>query len=142
MIDIENMVLDAVSKAVHDHFPTASICGEYVEVPAAFPCVTIVEDANTTYRKTLDDSIREHHVELNYTVNVYSDLHPGKKTQCKEICDVVDDVIMSLKFTRTMRSHTPNIDRTLYRITMRYTVVVAEPFEDEDGNKVYQMYRE
>lgn len=141
MIDIENMIFDAVSKAVKAKYPIAQVFGEYVESPARFPCVTIVEDSNITYRKTQDETLPEHHATLMYSVNCYSDKAGAKKAQCKEIADIVDRTMQDLKFTRTMAMQTPSVDRTIYRITARYTAVVAAGYTNEDGNTVYQLYR-
>lgn len=141
MIDIENMVFDAVSQAVKAKYPKAAVYGEYVEVPAAFPCVTLVEEDNTTYRKTQAANERELHANVMYTINVYTNTTNGKRKQAKDIASIVDDVMQSLKFTRSMKNQLPNADRSIYRMTMRYSAVVAQGITSTGGNTVYQMYR-
>ena len=117
-----------------------TIYGEYVPAPSGFPSVQIVEDDNYTYRRSQDGQLAEHNANLMYTVNVYTDNITGKKTLAKQIADTVDLTMQGMKFTRTMRSQIPNTDRTIYRITMRYEAVVAEP-QTVGDDTVYQMYR-
>lgn len=140
MIDIENLVINTVKTAVLAAYPSCTVYGVYVEAPSAFPCVSIVEDDNYTYRPTQDESLQEHQATVMYSVNVYSNLAAGAKEQAKAIMAVVDTAMQNMKFTRTVRSQIPNIDRTIYRVVARYTAVVGEP-QTVDGNTVYQMYR-
>ncbi len=141
MIDIENMVFDTISKAVKAEYPNAAVYGEYVDIPAAFPCVTLVEEDNTVYRKTQDEEEREHHATLMYTINIYCNKANGKRAEAKAIAKIVDDAMQSLKFTRTVKNQIPNADRSIYRMILRYTAVVAEGYTSTGGNTVYQMYR-
>ena len=60
MIDIENKVLNDVFAAVRSAFPGTQCYGEYVAVPAAFPCVCIYEASNSTYRRSQDTDLQEH----------------------------------------------------------------------------------
>lgn len=140
MIDIENKVFDTVARELRSEYNTISVYGEYVESPASFPCVTLVEDDNTAYQQTQDNTLRENHATIMYTANVYSNKSSGKKTEAKAIANVIDMAMQNMKFTRIMRSQTPNIDRSIYRITMRYTAVVAEGSTSGDDT-VFQMYR-
>lgn len=125
IIDIENTVFNAVANALRAAYPNISVYGEYLETPSSFPCVTLVEDDNSEIagNKTLT---REPEMASNlmYTVNVYSNLTTGKKAQAKAITDVVDAQMHRFGFERTMRSQLPNVDRTIYRVTARYTKVI------------------
>lgn len=140
MIDIENKVFSTVATALRAVFNPISVYGEYAETLATFPCVTLIEDDNTTYQRTQDDSLQEHHASLMYTANIYSNKSSGRKAEAKAIADLVDTTMQGMKFTRTMRSQTPNIDRSIYRITIRYTAVVEEG-KPENGDIVYQIFR-
>lgn len=136
MIDVENMVLTAVKTAVKTEYPNATIKSEKQDVPSSFPFVSIVEEDNTSYRKTQDDVSKEHHAEVMYEVNVYSNKQNGSKTEAKKIMSIVDDTLQGIKFTRIMKLPTPNKDNSIYRITARYTAVIA----DRNGD-IYQVYR-
>lgn len=140
MIDIENKVLSVVREAVLAQYPTASVYGEYVEVPASFPCVTVTEDTNYTYVYTKDEQLAEHHAEVQYAVNVYSDKQTGAKLEAKAIMNIADNAMQGMKFWRTMTRQVPNVDRTIYRLIARYRAVVGEPTQVGD-DLVFQMYQ-
>lgn len=140
MIDIENKVLSVVREAVLAQYPTASVYGEYVEVPASFPCVTVTEDTNYTYVYTKDEQLAEHHAEVQYAVNVYSNKQTGAKLEAKAIMNIADNAMQSMKFWRTMTRQVPNVDRTIYRLIARYRAVVGEPTQVGD-DLVFQMYQ-
>lgn len=140
MIDIENKVLSVVRDAVLTKYPNACVYGEYVEAPAAFPCVTVTEDTNYTYVYSKDESVAEHHADVQYAINVYSDKQNGAKLEAREILKVADDAMQGMKFWRTMTRQVPNVDRTVYRLVARYHAIVGEP--TQVGNDlVYQIYQ-
>lgn len=139
MVDIENKVFDTVYNAVIAQYSTATILGEYVNVPAGFPCVTLIEEDNTTYTKTQDDSLQEHHARVMYECNVYAN-NETRKSTARDIAKLVDTTMQGMKFTRIFFGQTPNEDSTIYRITMRFEAVVAEG-ATSSGDTTYQMYR-
>lgn len=150
MIDIENKVINDVFTAVRSAYSGASCYGEYVSVPAAFPCICIYEASNSTYRRSQDTDLQEHQANLMYECNVYSDKTAGKKTEARSIAKLVDETMQDMKFTRTFYSPLPNMDRTIFRITMRWEAIAGEPVittTTGTGNETvttttYQMYRE
>lgn len=139
MIDIENVIFTKLATVIRASYPAASVYGEYVEIPAAFPCVTIVEADNKVYESTRDLDGIEHHAQIMYEVNVYTNDSNGKKSKAKDIASIIDAEMSALLFTRTFRGQTPNIDRTIYRITLRYQGVVREGI-NEDGTTVHYMH--
>lgn len=141
MIDIENLVCDRVFRAVNAAFPNAVCYAEYVEVPEAFPCVTIYEADNRSYRPSDDNQLSDHQASVMYQVDTYSNKQTGRKEEAKQIADIVDATMLSMKFSRNMRSQIPNVDRTIYRVTMRFEAVVGEPITDDNGTTTLQMYR-
>lgn len=140
MIDIENKVLSVVREAVLAQYPTASVYGEYVDVPASFPCVTVTEDTNYTYVYSKDDQLSEHHAEAQYSVNVYSNKQTGAKLEAKDILNIADNAMQGMKFWRTMTRQVPNVDRSIYRLVARYRAVIGEPTQVGD-NLVFQIYQ-
>jgi len=141
MIDIENKVLSVVRDAVLAEYPNASVYGEYIDVPESFPCVTVTEDTNYTYVYSKDEQLMEHHAEVQYAVNVYSNLQTGAKLEVRKIMGIADTAMQSMKFWRTMSRQVPNVDRSIYRMIARYRAVVGEPTVDAQGNLVFQMYQ-
>lgn len=126
MIDIENIVFTRLSAAIRSAFRDATVYGEYVEAPASFPCVVIVEADNSVLERTRTLDNTENYAQVMYEINVYTNDSQGKKTKAKSIANVIDGQMSLMHFTRKFRSQTPNIDRTIYRITMRYSAVVRE----------------
>ena len=139
MIDVENIVFTRLATALRTAYSGITVYGEYVEVPAAFPCVSIVEADNAVLERTRDLSGVEHHAKVMYEINVFTNDANGKKSRAKAIADVIDMQMSAMLFTRTFRGQTPNVDRSIYRVTLRYKGVVGEAVNT--GNKIiYPMY--
>ena len=84
LIDIENIVFTNLATAIRTAYPTASVYGEFVEVPASFPCISIVEADNRVLERTRDLDGVEHYAQLMYEINIYTNDTSGKKTKAKE----------------------------------------------------------
>lgn len=127
MIDIETVVFDRVANAVWTYDKNANVTAYPVAMPESFPHVSLCEIDNTVYRRSQTLDRIENHAVLAYEVNVYSALATGRKDECKAIADVVDTAMSEMRFVRTFRGQTPNVDRDIYRITMRYSAVASQP---------------
>lgn len=127
MIDIENEVFTRAATPVWEKYPEAFVSGEYVNAPPSFPAVSIVEMDNLPYEQTQSTENIENHASVTYEVNVYSNLVKGKKTECKDIVALIDDVMAGLGFTRIMLNPVPDMnDATIYRMVARYRAVVSK----------------
>lgn len=126
MIDIENEIFTRVATELRSRFNGVSVYGEDVRTPSSFPCVTIVEADNYTVKNTQDSGSNENHANLMYEVNVYSNRASGRKSECKEILAVIDDMLLGLGFTRTMKNPVSMDDATIYRVISRYTAIVSK----------------
>ena len=102
MIDIENDVFSYVANAIRAEHPDAYVVGEFVDVPARFPAVTIVEADNRVYEQMRTLNI-ENAVRVMYECNVYTNKASGKKTQAKEIATTMDEAFTSIGFTITLQ---------------------------------------
>ena len=140
MIDVENLVIDTVSKAVKTQYSSALIVSDFTDTPASFPCVSIMEIDNSAYRKTQDNDLQEHHVNVMYEISVYSNKTKGAKSEVKAIMNLVDTTLQNIKFTRTFKQFIPNKDKTISRMVARFEAVIAEG-KTANGNTVYQVYR-
>ena len=130
MIDIECSVLDRIAKRVREVFPDIFLTGEYVNSPASFPAVSIVEADNNTYTETIDSGSNENHVNVMYEVNVYSNKTAGKKSECKAIITMIDEEMLLMGFSRSTLTPVPNeYDSTIYRMVGRYSAVVSSKHE-------------
>ncbi len=127
MIDIENKVFNDISVALSNAFsvkyPNMSKYSEYVELPSAFPCVSLYEESNEIIdsRATLQE--KEEYATIYYICNIYT---TDGKQSAKEIAKVVSDGMKQLNFVRTFYNPIPNADRSIYRITMRFRGVVSK----------------
>jgi len=140
MIDIENKIFNDIATAIQAQFSSAVVYSEAVDVPSSFPCVTIEEMSNIVYKPSSDSSALENHARITYQFNIYSNLESGKKTQAKQIRDIIDNTMSNYNFTRIMAEPMPNIDRTIFRIVARYEGIASKGVEN--GNDiVYTIYR-
>ena len=127
MIDLENEIFDEVSGKVREKFSSIFMTGEYVKSPSSFPCVSLVEVDNATFRNSQTTEGQENHAAVMYELNVYSNKTKGKKTECKAIMKVIDDMMLSLGFDRPFLNPIPNLeDATIYRMTARYIAIVSK----------------
>ena len=126
MIDIENVVFNTVAEKIRDVFPDIFITGEYVNSPPSFPAVSLVESDNSTHIETIDSGSNEHHANVMYEVNVYSNKATGKKSECKAIIALIDEEMLALGFARVTLTPVPNMnDSTIYRMVGRYRATVS-----------------
>lgn len=138
MIDIENDVFDTVAAELRSKHAGIFVAGEFVDSPAKFPAVTIVEADNRIFERMRTRRI-ENAVRVMYEVQIFSNKASGKKAEAKSIADTADGVFASLGFTRTMRSQVANLkDATIYRIVCRYEAVVGE--NGKNKFLIYQNY--
>ena len=140
MIDVENLVVDTVTKALQTEYPNILVTSEYTNSPSSFPCVSVVEADNYTYKNTQDDCLKEHHAHVMYEINVFSNKAKGSRAEAKKIANLVDDTLQNIKFTRTFKNEVPNYDKSIFRIVARYEAIIAKGVEI-NKNTIYQVYR-
>ena len=147
MIDIENKVIDNLSQAFDG---VAKVSGVFVESPAEFPWVYAREISNSEYQRSIDNDLHDHHASVTFRVEYYSAARVGAKQEIKALAQIGDIAMQNMKFTRTFYQPLPNLDRTIFRITMRWEAIAGEPVittTTGTGNETvttttYQMYRE
>lgn len=135
MIDIENKVIDTISKAFDGVAEVSSVYS-----PSGFPFVYVREMSNVGVSRSYNNDLHEHHAKVIYRVDCYSDLENGAKQEVKALMQIADQTMQSMKFRRMAYSLTPNWSRSITRGSADYTAVVGEP-KEVDGNTVFQMYR-
>ena len=75
---------------------------------------------------------RETFVTVMYEINVYSDKSSGKKSHCREMMKVIDEVLYGLNFKRLNMAPVPNMENaSIYRLTARYRA-------ETDGTTLYR----
>lgn len=135
MIDIENKVIDTVSKAFEGVAEVSSVYS-----PSSFPFVYVREISNVGYEPSYDNELREHHARVIFRIECYSNLEQGAKQEVKALMQIADICMQDIKFRRTSYSLIPNYDRSISRGYADYSAIVGEP-KEEGSNTVYQIYR-
>ena len=127
MINIESEVFSIVATALRDEITGIFVSGEAIAAPSSFPAVTLVEQDNGTYQRSLDSSGSEKHAVVMYEANAYSNLGSGKKKQTRAIMAIIDDEMQDMGFVRIGSSpaEVPNADKTIYRMVARYRATIS-----------------
>lgn len=133
MIDIENLVYTNVRSAIKAYSSAISVSGIYVDVPSKFPHVSIEETDNASVASAISTSDRERAANVTYTINIYTNTATAKD-DAKAIAVVVNDAFSDVGFVRSMKQQMPNIDRTIYRLTMRFQATAWKGFDGVDGH--------
>ena len=119
MIDCENEVYTRIARVLRDKFPGINIAGEYVNAPSSFPHVSITQSDNSVVSEQMTGSAEM--AQVMFEINIYSNEADGRKTECKSIAKVIDDVMFKMNFKRMALTPIPNMeDATIYRIVARY----------------------
>lgn len=122
MIDCENEVYTRIARVLRDKFPGINIAGEYVNAPSSFPHVSITQSDNSVVSEQMTGSAEM--AQVMFEINIYSNKADGRKTECKSIAKVIDDVMFRMNFKRMALTPIPNMeDATIYRIVARYRVM-------------------
>jgi hypothetical protein len=128
VIDCENEVFSTVATALRSEFSGIFVSGEYVFAPSSFPAVTLIEEDNSTYTRSLDSSGKENHAQIMYSANVYSNKSSGKKSECKSIMAIIDDEMQDMGFVRVGSGPmaAPNANASIYRMVARYRATISK----------------
>lgn len=126
MIDIEALVFDKVYTAVSAIYPDIDMSSIPVESPAAFPHVSLYEIGNRNYDEGDTLGQLENYVRLSYQADVYSNKKDTAKSDARAIANAVDAAMVGLGFRRAFSNPIPNIDRSIFRYTLRYEAVVEK----------------
>lgn len=128
MIDCEYEVYTRISHRLKKHFKKISVSGEYIASPPMFPHVSIVQTDSRTHVLSRDSG-GEHHTQPEFEINVYSKKEGHRKEECKEIINIINDVMLEMNMRRTSLSPVVNLlDANIYRIVARYSGLVSENY--------------
>ena len=127
MIDCENEVYTRIAKVLREKFPGIDIAGEYIQAPSVFPHVSITQSDNSVIANKTTGSAEM--AQVMFEINVYSNKTEGKKTECKAIMKVIDELLFKMNFKRLALTPGPNMeDATIYRMVARYRVATDGKF--------------
>jgi hypothetical protein len=120
MINAENIMFTRVSDRLEASFPDIFVTGDIIPSPSSFPAVSLVQEQNFPYSKSMDENT-ENHVIAIYEANVYSNLSKGRKSQAYTIARIIDDVFQETGFVRIELKPVPNFaDKMIYRLVVRW----------------------
>ena len=140
MIDLENTLFNIVATELRTSHPKIAVYGEYVAEPASFPCVNMWESNNSVDMMREDTSALDNYVNVTYTIQVYTNT-PTKKLDAKSLANEIDTIMTRYRFRRSLFSQVPNIDRTIYRIEMRYSGIVKRTdYPTDDGDTLFNIF--
>ena len=125
MIDVENIVFNAVATSLRSEISGIFVSGEAVAAPSSFPAATLVEMDNSVYERSIDSSSPENHVRVMYQAEAYSNKTSGRKVEAKKIIADIDKTMLGLGFVRMACSPMNNTDSSIYRMVARYKAVVG-----------------
>jgi len=130
LIDIESFLFSRIAGVLRASYEGIFVSGEYVDSPAKFPAVTIVESDNSVLQKMRTAAPNlENAVSLMYEVNIYTNTEGFKKSEAKDILETVDSEFSKLGFTRTMSNPISNLqDAKIFRIVVRCEGVADKDF--------------
>ena len=123
MIDYSNEIFNTVAKNLRSLYSGITVVGEYVEVPAKFPTVTVDEISNVpTY---LDSATINKYTKVTYRSQVFMNGN-GKRKKAREIFDSLDRKMMDLGLTMKTYTTTPAIyNSEVYCITATHEGVIG-----------------
>ena len=123
MIDVENQVYTELKTKLLAHDSNISTSNVFQNVPPQFPFVSCEMVNNTKNVAMADFCGNENGADISFEVNIYSK-SSTKKTEAKEIFQVVDEYFNDIGFWRN--SYTPFQDNETFRIVARYSAVVSK----------------
>lgn len=125
MVDIENEVFNRVAQALRKEFTGIQVYSERIAAMSSFPAVILIEDENARPQGTLSlSNDPQLSADLMYTAEIYSNLTSGKKSEAKRIREVVAREMNAMGFNQTYSNPTDNVDRTIFRYTLRFTKTI------------------
>ena len=132
MIDIETKVYSPIATALKAEYSGIFVTSEPTPIPEKPLVVGIVQMDNYMSINRLDNSGRERFSTLMFQVDAYSNKASGKKSQCKKLINIVDQIMFDLNFTRLSLTPIPMENDGYYRITARYRA-------ETDGDTMYRV---
>ena len=123
MIDVSNEIFNTVAKDLRSLYSEITVVGEYVEVAAKFPTVTLDEISNVPTH--LDSATTNKYAKVVYRSQVFMNGN-GKRKKAREIFDSLDRKLMDLGLTMKTYTTTPAIyNSEVYCITATHEGVVG-----------------
>lgn len=120
MFDLKPDIITAIKNAE----PTLKIYGSYPFKKPTFPCVIYERLNNTTYEET-HDTAGNHHNEVSFQLNIYSNSESG--SELERLSNLIDNEMMKFGFNRGYASEMGDMMfQNVRRFVLRYNYVLDE----------------
>lgn len=122
MIDVENLVFNAIYEDIAPLCAPNGFKSVYVPSPTAFPTVALFEMDNRTDRERRSTGEDEDYAILTYEAHVFAQT----KAECRNVFMALDDVLTRRNFNRLSGAYTPNLQNDrVHEYVARYRVRVS-----------------
>ena len=132
MIDIEAKIFSPIYAALKDQYDGIYVTSEPAPIPSKPLAVSIVQMDNYSSPRKQDNTLVEKFATIMFQVDVYCNAQTGKKSKCKEVMAMVDDMMFRKNFMRLSLTPIPMEDNGYYRLTARYRA-------ETDGQTMYRI---
>lgn len=132
MIEVEAKVFSPIYMALRDQYNGIYVTSEPAPIPSKPLAVSIVQMDSYSSIGKQDNTLEEKFSTVMFQVDVYSNKQSGKKSQCKEVMNFIDNMMFKLNFMRLTLIPVPMEDSGYYRLTARYRA-------ETDGQTFYRV---
>ena len=132
MIEIESKVFSPIATALKGQYDGIYVISEPTPTPPKPLVVSIVQMDSFSSPRKQDNTMTERFATVMFQVDVYSNLQTGKKSKCKEVMNMIDEMMFKLNFMRLALNPVPMEDSGYYRLTARYRA-------ETDGETLYRV---
>ena len=132
MIDVEAKVFSPIYTALRELYNGIYVTSEPAPVSSQPLAVSIVQEDSYSSPRRQDNTLREKYATVMFQVDVYCNYTTGKKSKCKEVMNVIDEMLFKQNFMRISLTPIPMEDHGYYRLTARYRA-------ETDGTTFYRI---
>lgn len=132
MIEIEAKVYSPIATVLKERYSGIYTTSEPAPTPSKPLVASIVQMDSYVNPRDMDNTLVERFATVMFQVDVYSNKQTGKKSQCKEVMGVIDDMFCRMNFIREALTPIPMEGSGYYRLTARYRAKT-------DGETLYRI---
>ena len=132
MIEIEAKVYSPIATALKQQYQGIYVTSEPAPTPSKALAVSIVQQDSYSSQRKQDNTLTERFATVMFQVDVYSNKQTGKKSECKEVMNVIDEMLFDMNFMRLSLNPIPMEDSGYYRLSARYRA-------ETDGETLYRV---
>ena len=121
MTDKENELFADIASELRKQFDGIYIIGKQLSSePPRFPAVSIIQENNTVNARYSTFNELENVACITQYIEIYSNDREQKEEICKSIAIVIDDVLKTHVYCRSLNQPMINVDDSIARRVMRY----------------------